>query len=290
MAASGRPAAPAGPFIQVRSLEKWYESRTGRVQAIANMNFSSQRGSITTIVGPSGCGKTTLLRILSGLLPYDRGEVLIGGQPVRGPISNVGLVFQRPALFQWLSVLDNVLAPIRLMGLPRRDYEPKARELLEMAGLAGFENKYPHQLSGGMQQRVSICRALIHDPEVLLMDEPFGALDAMTRERMNLELLRLWAQSPKTIVFITHSIDEAVFLGDQLLVLGSRPSRILEDVPIQLPRPRDLATKMSPEFRRLVFHVNQYFQENGMRPPNVSETPEPAAELRRERPPLTGHA
>lgn len=200
---------------------------------------------------------------MAGLLPYDQGTVRIGQQVVKGPIPSVGLVFQRPVLFRWMSVLGNVLAPVRLMGLRPRDYMERARSLLAMAGLAGFEEKYPHELSGGMQQRVSICRALVHDPAVLLMDEPFGALDAMTRDRMNLELLRIWEQSAKTIVFITHSIDEAVFLGDKVLVLGSRPSRILDEVRVDVPRPRTLATRTSPAFGRLVLHVHEYFQENG---------------------------
>ena len=237
------------PLIVVSDLEKTYTTK-GRalVQALAGISLSIEPGEFITIVGQSGCGKTTLLKILAGLLARSAGSVTLRGEPVNGPRRDIGVVFQDPVLLPWRTVLDNVMLPIQVLGLDRRQYRARAAELLRLVGLDGFEDKYPHELSGGMRQRVAIARALVHDPSLLLMDEPFGALDAMTREFMNLELLRVWQQAQKTVVFITHSIPEAVFLADRVVVMSARPGRIVEIVHVDLPRPRDLDMMASDAF------------------------------------------
>ena len=236
-------------FIESRNVTKIYRTSAGKpIHAVDNVSFKVSRGDIFTIVGPSGCGKTTLLKMIAGLLPPTDGENLIDGRPVLKPIGNVGMVFQRPVLFKWLKVLGNVLAPIDLTGLKKAAYKERAYELLKLVKLDGFEDKYPKELSGGMQQRVSIARSLILDPEVLLMDEPFGALDALTRDEMNLELLRIWREKKKTILFVTHNIQEAVFLGDKVVVLSERPARVKEIVQVDLPRPRRIEIRSDKAF------------------------------------------
>jgi len=236
-------------LISVKALDKTYVTR-GRalVPALAGISFDIQAGEFVTIVGQSGCGKTTLLKILAGLVPQSSGLVTLRGQRVSGPSRDIGIVFQDPVLLPWRTVFRNVLLPAEVLRLDGRKAADRASELLELVGLGGFEDKYPHELSGGMRQRVAIARALVHDPSLLLMDEPFGALDAMTREFMNLELQRIWQQSRKTIVFITHSIPEAVFLADRVVVMSARPGRIQEVVGVDLPRPRDLDIMASDEF------------------------------------------
>jgi NitT/TauT family transport system ATP-binding protein len=238
-----------GPLIGVSDLAKTYTTR-GRalVPALAGISLEIHAGELVTIVGQSGCGKTTFLKILAGLIPSSSGRVTLRGQPVNGPSRDIGIVFQDPVLLPWRTVFRNVLLPAEVLGLDARGAGARARELLTLVGLEGFEDKYPHELSGGMRQRVAIARALVHDPSLLLMDEPFGALDAMTREFMNLELLRIWRQSGKTIVFITHSIPEAVFLADRVVVMSARPGRVQEIVSVDLPRPRDLDVMASDEF------------------------------------------
>src|SRR5207244_4536508 len=204
------------------------------------------------------CGKSTLLRVLAGLLPPTRGEARLRGTPIAGPRRDIGVVFQAPVLFPWRTVLDNVLLPVDVQGLPRDRHRRAALDLLALVGLEGFEQRYPWELSGGMQQRVSIIRALIHDPAMLLMDEPFGALDAMTRELMNLALQRIWLERKKTVLFITHSIPEAVFLADRVLVMTTRPGRLLDDVRVKLPRPRPVDVMDPPVlggYARLLRHV-----------------------------------
>ena len=236
-------------LIAVANLEKTYLTRAGsRIRALADVTLDVADGEFVTIVGPSGCGKTTLLRILGGLLSGSSGSVELLGRPVTGPSRNVGMVFQDPVLLPWRTVLENVMLPVAVLRLDRQTYRQRALELLGLVGLAGFEDKYPHELSGGMRQRVSLARALIHDPALLLMDEPFGALDAMTREAMNLELQRIWRESGKTVAFITHSIPEAVFLGDRVVVMSPRPGRIVDVVPVDLERPRDLDMMGSDAF------------------------------------------
>jgi NitT/TauT family transport system ATP-binding protein len=229
------------PLIAVSRLEKTYLTRAGsRIRALADVTLDVAAGEFITIVGPSGCGKTTLLRILGGLLSASSGSVELLGRRVAGPSRNVGMVFQDPVLLPWRTVLENVMLPVAVLRLDRRMHHRRALDLLGLVGLTGFEDKYPHELSGGMRQRVSLARALVHDPALLLMDEPFGALDAMTREAMNLELQRIWRESGKTVAFITHSIPEAAFLGDRVVVMSPRPGRIVDVVPIDLERPRDL--------------------------------------------------
>jgi NitT/TauT family transport system ATP-binding protein len=251
-------------LIVVSSLEKTYATR-GRtqVQALAGISVEIEAGEFITIVGQSGCGKTTLLKILAGLLQRSAGSVTLRGQPVDEPSRDIGIVFQDPVLLPWRTVFDNVMLPVEVLGLDRRSSAKRGRHLLGLVGLRGFEEKYPHELSGGMRQRVAIARALVHDPSLLLMDEPFGALDAMTREFMNLELLRIWKESGKTIVFITHSIPEAAFLADRVIVMSARPGRIKEIVEVRLPRPRDLDMMASDEFGVYTRRIRHLFDAKG---------------------------
>jgi len=247
-------------FISLKGVRKLYRSRRGEILALESVSFDVGKSEFAVIVGPSGCGKSTLLKIVAGLLPYEAGEITIDGMPLTGPVRDIGLVFQRPALFRWKTVLGNVLAPIELMGLNKREYLARARELIVLARLQGFENRYPGELSGGMQQRVAICRALIHNPKLILMDEPFGALDAMTRDKMNLEILRIWREEKKTVLFVTHSIHEAVFLADKIVVLSDRPSVVREIIPVKLPRPRTVELRATPEYGRYVVHLYELLQ------------------------------
>jgi NitT/TauT family transport system ATP-binding protein len=248
------------PFIHLSNVRKVYRTRGEEFLAVSNVSIDVQAGELISLVGPSGCGKTTVLRILAGLTGYDGGTVRIGNaaQPF-DPGRDIGMVFQQSVLLKWRRILDNVMLPAELLNLPRQESRERARALLAMVGLAGFEDKYPYELSGGMQQRASIARSLIHDPKLVLMDEPFGALDALTREKMNLELLRIWEESGKTIVFVTHSIQEAVFLGSRCAVLTASPARMAEVIQIELPYPRTLAMKTQEAFghytRRIYDHM-----------------------------------
>ena len=234
------------------------------VAALTDVSLAVAPGEFLTIVGPSGCGKTTLLRIMAGLLRPTSGAVHLLGRPVTGPSRNVGIVFQDPVLLPWRTVLDNTMLPVQVLGLDTVRYRARALELLALVGLDGFERKYPHELSGGMRQRVSLARALVHDPALLLMDEPFGALDAMTREAMNLELQRLWQESGKTVAFITHSISEAVFLGDRVVVMSPRPGRIADVVTVDLGRPRDLDLMASDAFGVYTRKIRRALGPRGM--------------------------
>lgn len=237
------------PFIRLRNVRKVYRARGEEFLAVSDATMDILAGELVSLVGPSGCGKTTLLKILAGLHPHDGGELTIGtrAQPF-DPGRDVGMVFQQSLLLKWRRVLENVLLPAEILGLPERESRERARDLLGMVGLGGFEEKYPYELSGGMQQRAAIARSLIHDPQVILMDEPFGALDALTREKMNLELLRIWSESRKTIVFVTHSIQEAVFLGSRCAVLTAGPARMADNFEIALPWPRTLDVKTQESF------------------------------------------
>ncbi|BBK44194.1 ATP-binding protein [Allostella vacuolata] len=237
------------PFIRLRGVRKVYRSRGAEFLAVSEVTFDVEPGELVTMVGPSGCGKSTLLKILAGLHPHDGGEVTIGNatHPF-DPARDIGMVFQQALLLKWRRIIENVLLPAEILGLPMKASRERARDLLAMVGLAGFEDKYPYELSGGMQQRTAIARALIHDPKLVLMDEPFGALDALTREKMNLELLRIWQASGKTILFVTHGIAEAVFLGTRTVVLTAGPARMADHVRIDLPYPRTLDMKTSPAF------------------------------------------
>jgi NitT/TauT family transport system ATP-binding protein len=239
----------SAPLISVSGLRKEYEAQKGEsVLALDRIDFDVADGEFVTLVGPSGCGKSTLLQILAGILPPTQGQIVLKGSQVTGPRREVGVVFQEPVLLPWLKVIDNVLLPAVVHKLDRHKYRARAMELLALVKLQGFENRYPYELSGGMQQRVAIARALLSDPAMILMDEPFGALDAMTREEMNLELLAIWARARKTIVLITHSIQEAVFLSDRVVVLSGRPGRVVDVVDIDLPRPRTFQMLSAPAF------------------------------------------
>jgi NitT/TauT family transport system ATP-binding protein len=236
--------------IELASVSKNFRSRQGEVvRAVEDVSLDVKEKEFVSLVGPSGCGKSTLLKLVSGLTPPTRGAVRIRGQEVREPFPDVGFVFQSAVLLPWRSVLDNVLFSIEMLGLPRHAHRDRARALVDLAGLAGFERKYPWELSGGMQQRVAICRALVHDPSLLLMDEPFGALDAMTREEMSFELLRIWEERRKTILFVTHSIPEAILLSDRVVVMTPRPGRVARVLEINLPRPRAVAMEFDPHFK-----------------------------------------
>ena len=251
------------PLIAIDGVAKTYRTADGPVESLKPLTFDIGEGEFMAVVGPSGCGKSTLLKMVAGLLPATAGTITLNGVPVDGPPDNVGIVFQSPVLLAWRTVLDNVLLQIDMRRLSRADYRPKAEALLAMTGLADFARKLPWQLSGGMQQRASICRALVHDPAVLLMDEPFGALDAMTREKMNLELQRIWFETRKTVLFITHSIPEAVFLADRVLVMSERPGAIAAIYDVALPRPRSLAMMGDPAFVALTQTIRRHFYAQG---------------------------
>jgi NitT/TauT family transport system ATP-binding protein len=239
----------ATPFISLRNVRKVYKSATGEFLAVSDITMDVQEGELVSLVGPSGCGKTTVLKILAGLSDADGGSVAIGNAMTPfDPARDVGMVFQQALLLKWRTILDNVLLPAEIVGLPMKAARARARELLSRVGLAGHEQSYPQQLSGGMQQRTAIARAFIHDPKLILMDEPFGALDALTREQMNLEMLRIWRESGKTIILVTHSIQEAVFLSSHCAVLTASPARMAEYFRIELPFPRALPIKTTDEF------------------------------------------
>jgi NitT/TauT family transport system ATP-binding protein len=251
---------PRGSAISVNRVAHVYESQDGSdVHALADISLEIGDRKFVAVVGPSGCGKSTLLRIVAGLIEPTEGSVSIGGATVTAPREDVGIVFQTPTLLPWATVLSNVLFPLSLRGRIDAATRASAEGLLRLAGLAGFEQKVPNELSGGMQQRVAICRALVTNPSVLLMDEPFGALDALTREEMSLELLRICERDPKAIYFVTHSVSEAVLLSDEVVVMSSRPGRIVDRVPIDLPRPRSFAFIDRPNFlasaRRIRAHI-----------------------------------
>ena len=222
------------------------------------MSLAIERNEFVSIVGPSGCGKSTLLRLIAGLIGPSSGQVAIDGVAVEGPRRDIGVVFQAPTLLPWANVLDNVLFPLKILHRLASDSPAKARDLLRLVGLSDFERKMPSELSGGMQQRASICRALITDPDILLMDEPFGALDALTREEMSLELLRIWQEQPKTIFFVTHSVPEAVLLADRVCVMTARPGRIIEIIDVPLLRPRSYEQESLQEFQNCAKRIRQH--------------------------------
>jgi NitT/TauT family transport system ATP-binding protein len=258
-------ARPGDPFVRLLGVSKVFSSRSrASLKAVDNVSLDIGSGEFLSIVGPSGCGKSTLMMMVSGLNPVTSGDILIENQKVTRPYTNLGIVFQKDALLEWRTVLDNILLQSDIRRLKRRLMLPKAMALLERAGLAGFEKYYPWELSGGMRQRVSICRALLNAPPLLLMDEPFGALDAMTREQMNLDLQRVWLVDRKTVLFITHSISEAVFLSDRVIVMSPRPGRVAADITIDLPRPRRLAVREQPGFGRYVAQIRETFQTFGL--------------------------
>jgi NitT/TauT family transport system ATP-binding protein len=246
------------PLIALKGLHKVYRSGAREHLAVSDVTMAIPKGAMVSLVGPSGCGKTTVLKILADLLRPDDGVVRIGTAEARfAPGRDVGMVFQQPLLLKWRTVLGNVMLPAEILRLSPEPAIRRARVLLDMVGLKDAADKYPQELSGGMQQRAAIARALVHDPQLLLMDEPFGALDALTRERMNLEMLRIWAESGKTVVFVTHSIQEAVFLGSHCAVLTAGPARMAAFFPIDLPYPRTLELKTSEAFGRIARRIYQ---------------------------------
>ncbi len=241
-----------------------YPSRDGVIEALENVSFSATKGEFFSIVGPSGCGKTTLIKIIAGLIPATKGEIRVDGKLVEGPHPNAGMVFQEATLLAWRTVLKNIMLQIEVRKeYSIKEYIPRARELIKLAGLDGFENSYPWELSGGMQQRVSFCRALIHDPPLLLMDEPFGALDAMTRDDMNVWLQKVWLERAKTVLFITHDISEAVFLSDKIMVMSARPGTVKEIMKIDLPRPRGLSVTEDIKFVKYVSYAKRLMHKEG---------------------------
>jgi NitT/TauT family transport system ATP-binding protein len=245
------------PILEAIHLSKQYATRQGSLSAIEDVSFEVAEGEFLCFVGPSGCGKTTLLHLLAGLVLPSRGHVCLHGQPVESPCQEIGFVFQKANLMPWRTVLDNVLLPLQIQRMSPTEAQQRASHALELVGLTEFAANYPRELSGGMEQRVAIARALAHEPEILLLDEPFGALDALTRERLNQELLRVWEISRKTVAMVTHDIREAVFLADRVLVLSQRPGRVAATVPITLPRPRSLSIFYSEAFSALAYEVRQ---------------------------------
>ena len=237
--------------IVAKDVSKTYSTQSGEnIIALEGVNLDIETNEFVTLVGPSGCGKSTLLKMMACLTRPTDGTISMNGTELVGPSKNVGMVFQDSVLLPWRNILDNILLPIEILGYGKKDYRDRAMELIELVNLKGFENRMPGELSGGMQQRAAICRALIHDPDVLLMDEPFAALDAMTREELGLELLKIWDENKKTIVFVTHSIPEAILLADRVVVMTPRPGRIAKIIKVELDRPRTLDMEFSPEFKK----------------------------------------
>jgi NitT/TauT family transport system ATP-binding protein len=262
-ASLGNSADRAPALIQARGLSKTYVTGSGEVAALKSLDFEIYDGEFVSVVGQSGCGKSTLLKVLAGLLPYTAGSVELNGKPLRGPTPQAAVVFQSPVLLPWRTVLDNVLLPIEFRKWPMASYRQSAADLLAMVGLSEFAQRYPFELSGGMQQRTAIVRALVQDPRLLLMDEPFGALDAMTREQMNLELMRIWSKSGKTVIFITHSIAEAIFLSDRVIAMTARPGTIADVITINLPRPRELSVINTDHFGRYAAKLRSLLDAQG---------------------------
>ena len=258
-----REAAMAEPYIRLQNVAKVYDTKGGGVEACVDVNLDIRRSEFVAIVGPSGCGKTTILKMVAGLVPYSAGAITVGGSVVDRPQTDVGIVFQDAIMLDWRDVISNVMLQIDIRRMDRVKYEPVAAHLLRQTGLEGFERKKPYELSGGMRQRVSICRALVHDPPLLLMDEPFGALDALTREQISMDIQRLWMEKRKTALHITHSIPEAVLLADRVVVMGPRPGRIVEIIEIDLPRPRRL-DKLPPKFNEYAERIRDIFKSKGV--------------------------
>jgi NitT/TauT family transport system ATP-binding protein len=250
--------------VSVSHVSKRFEARGGVVHAVDDVSLRIEPGEFVSIVGPSGCGKSTLMNMVAGLLPVTEGRIEVQGRPVRGPVHDLGVVFQQHLLLPWRTILNNVMLQAEVRRLRRADYETRARDLLRRVGLGDFADRFPDELSGGMNQRASIVRALLHDPELLLMDEPFGALDAMTRDQMGLDFHRLSREEGKTVLFITHSISEAVFLSNRVVVMSPRPGRVREVLRIDLPRERHFEMREEPDFARHARHIRRLFEEMGV--------------------------
>ncbi len=261
-AVSNQEIQPA--YLSVRRVSKVYSTRDGAVRALDQVSLEQKRGEFLSIVGPSGCGKSTLLMIAAGLAEASGGLVAVDGRAIAGPRTDIGIVFQNPVLLEWRTALSNIMLQAEAKKLDRSAAETRARQLLESVGLAGFEDKYPQELSGGMRQRVSICRALIHHPPHLLMDEPFGALDALTRDQLVLDMQSICSERNMSVLFITHSIAEAVFLSDRVVVMTPRPGKIDRVIDIDLPRPRTLAMRESPDFAHYSREILDLFLARGV--------------------------
>lgn len=257
-------ASLSGVAASLQHVGKVFQTKSGSLTALQVIDLEIPHGEFVCILGPSGCGKSTILNIIAGLLPPSVGVVTVLGAQVLKPVTDVGIVFQRDLLLPWRTVLGNVLLQAEIRRLPLEPLTKRAKELLQLVGLLEFTGMHPRELSGGMRQRVSICRALVHDPALLLMDEPFGALDAMTRDQMNLDILRIWERSKKTVVFVTHSITEAVFLASRVIVMSPRPGSIKADLRIELPRPRYFAVRESSQFISYTKTIRLLFQDMGL--------------------------
>lgn len=250
--------------IQIRGVTKRYRGGKQETLALQELDVDISSGEFIAVVGPSGCGKSTLMRLVAGLHPVTTGSITVEGNLVNGPVTEVGIVFQSPVLLDWRNTLDNVLFQADMRGLPVADYRERAHQLLNQVGLEDFAKSFPHELSGGMRQRTSIARALLHDPPLLLMDEPFGALDALTREQMRLDLEQLWLATRKTVIFITHSVDEAVLLADRVLVMSPRPGKVVCDLTVDLPRVRGLDARREQRFFDYCDEINEIFFSQGV--------------------------
>ena len=266
MALADRSPLPSAgdAFIQVEGLAKEFAGRGAVVRALNGINLTIHPGEFVSVLGPSGCGKSTLMMLIAGLKRPSEGRVIIRGKPLERPYTDVGIVFQRDVLMEWRTVLGNVMVQADIRGLDQKHYRERAVALLEQVGLGEFLDRYPPELSGGMRQRVAICRALLHNPPLLLMDEPFGALDALTRERLMLDLQQIWDETRKTVVFVTHSISEAVFLSDRVIVMSPRPGQVVEDIAIDLERPRSMAVMNSPRFAEYAGRIRDLFHAAGV--------------------------
>jgi len=251
------------PYIQLKNVDKIYITKNDAITACQDVTFDIKESEFIAIVGPSGCGKTTILKMIAGLVPYTHGTITVGGQTVSEPITDLGIIFQDSVLLDWRDVISNVLIQCDIRGMDRSKYQSVAMKLLNDVGLEGFENIKPYELSGGMKQRVSICRSLVHDPPVLLMDEPFGALDALTREQISMDIQHLWMEQRKTALLITHSIPEAVLLADRVIVMTPRPGQIAEIIDVDLERPRRL-DKLPERYNELTGHIRNIFKEAGV--------------------------
>lgn len=251
-------------YVEINNLGKIYPSKKGEVEALKGINLDIRHGEFLSLVGPSGCGKSTLLKCVAGLEPLSGGEVLVKSEAVTRSPDDMGVVFQRDILFDWRTIIDNVLITAEFRKLDVAKYRKPAQELLRVFGLEEFADRHPWELSGGMRQRASICRALLCDPQLLLMDEPFGALDAMTRDELNVELQEMWNATKKTVLFITHSIPEAVYLSDRVAMMSRNPGEIVEIIDIDLPRPRPLSIKESSAFGKYTSKIRRHFTELGL--------------------------